>query len=72
MQAARIIAQLLVMGSGLLVRAFAQAYRQALASRFSFASWFFYALSTYGLSSQIELGLILGRKAIHFLQFKDG
>ncbi|KMT08650.1 hypothetical protein BVRB_6g139270 [Beta vulgaris subsp. vulgaris] len=30
--AARIIAQLLVMGSGLLVRAFAQAYRQALAN----------------------------------------
>jgi len=32
MQAARLIAQLIVMGSGILIRAVAQAYRQALAS----------------------------------------
>jgi hypothetical protein len=31
-QAARLLANLLVMGSGIMVRAFAQAYRQALAS----------------------------------------
>lgn len=34
-QAARIIAQLLVVGSGVLIRAVSQAYRQAIVSKFS-------------------------------------
>lgn len=34
MQAAKILANLIVMGSGILARAFVQAYRQALASKF--------------------------------------
>lgn len=33
-QAAKIIANLIVMGGGILARAFVQAYRQALASKF--------------------------------------
>jgi hypothetical protein len=33
-QAAKILANLIVMGSGMLARAFVQAYRQALASKF--------------------------------------
>ena len=41
MQAARIIAQVLVMGSGILVRAVAQAYRQAITSTFSFLGFFY-------------------------------
>lgn len=34
-QAAKILANLIVMGSGILARALVQAYRQALASKFS-------------------------------------
>ena len=34
MQAAKILANLIVMGGGILARAFVQAYRQALASKF--------------------------------------
>ena len=45
-QAARILANLLVMGSGIMVRALSQAYGQALASMFlvnsSFGHWDFY------------------------------
>lgn len=35
LQAARILANLIIMGSGIMARAFVQAYRQALASKFS-------------------------------------
>lgn len=33
LQAAKILANLIIMGSGVMIRAFAQAYRQALASK---------------------------------------
>ena len=45
LQAERIIAQLIVMGSGILGRAFFQAYRQALASEFPTPFYFHQMLS---------------------------
>jgi len=59
MQAARIIAQLLVMGSGMLVRAFAQAYRQALASTFPSLHKFLMFFRYVGRVWHFKLGLIL-------------
>ena len=51
LQAARILANLIVMGSGIMIRAFAQAYRQALASKFFLVTTF----STFGRITQTIL-----------------
>ena len=50
-QAAKILANLIVMGSGILARAFVQAYRQALTSKYTF-------YSTPGFLSLSEVGQI--------------
>ena len=57
-QAAKILANLIVMGSGILIRAFAQAYRQALASESLSKpkAWYFCAISLtmFSLTDEIN------------------
>ena len=67
LQAGRIIAQFIVMGSGILGRAFFQAYRQAIASMFQFHhSFITYMFSFFFFLSDIISALL--EKSCFFFQ----
>lgn len=60
MQAARILANLIVMGGSIVGRAFVQAYRQALQSKvFIFLSWDVFAISETNLEASLLFNSVI-------------